>query len=297
MEGKDQIKELFSEKLGNYEAKVNPDLWANVASQIGATSAAASTGMSLVAKWLIGLGISGAVATASILYFNSTEKSTEVQLAEDQTINVSEEKVDSKEENSVESSVVNNEVKANPEEVLPSNESEVPQNEEQTELEVPPFDLPSTLLDRDQLVPEIVVEDPEIPKTDENTVVTEEHPNSTVNEEETQEETAEEIPAINEASESNITYSINKLPNVFTPDGDRVNDEFFIESEGLLDFNIVVISNTNQIVFTSQNPDFRWDGRDLKGEKVPSGTYMYYITAKDSNENPVKEFSSLTIRR
>lgn len=297
MEGKDQIKELFSEKLGNYEAKVNPDLWANVASQIGATSAAASTGMSLVARWLIGLGISGAVATASILYFNSTEKSTEVQLAEDQTINVSEEKVDSNEENSVESSVVNNEVEASPEEVLPSNESEVPQNEDQTELEVPPFDLPSTLLDRDQLVPEIVVEDPEITEVDENTTVTEEEPDVAVNEEQAQEEAEEETPEIIEASESNITYSINKLPNVFTPDGDRVNDEFFIESEGLLDFNIVVISNTNQIVFTSQNPDFRWDGKDVKGEKVPSGTYMYYITAKDSNDNPVKEFSSLTIRR
>ena len=68
MEGKDNIKELFSQKLGSYEAKVNPELWAKISTQVaaGATTAVA-TGLSLFAKVAIGLGISAAAITTVII--------------------------------------------------------------------------------------------------------------------------------------------------------------------------------------------------------------------------------------
>lgn len=100
-----------------------------------------------------------------------------------------------------------------------------------------------------------------------------------------------------ELDESKTTYTIESLPNIFTPDGDGINDEFFLKSDGLYNFNVVVLNSANQTVFTSQDPNFRWDGKDLRGNPIPSGNYMYYITATDSAGNPIKEFSYLTVKR
>ena len=76
MKGRDEIKELFSEKLGNYEAKVNPELWTNIASQIGAATAttAASTGISFLTKWIIGASIASAVAVTTIIVVNNADE-------------------------------------------------------------------------------------------------------------------------------------------------------------------------------------------------------------------------------
>lgn len=73
MEGKDNIKELFSQKLGNYEAKVNPELWAKISSQVaaGATTTVA-TGLSLFTKIAIGVGVSAA-AIATVVLLNSND--------------------------------------------------------------------------------------------------------------------------------------------------------------------------------------------------------------------------------
>ena len=77
MEGKDNIKELFSQKLGNYEAKVNPELWAKISSQVaaGATTTVA-TGLSLFTKIAIGVGVSAA-AIATVVVLNASEASIE----------------------------------------------------------------------------------------------------------------------------------------------------------------------------------------------------------------------------
>ena len=65
---------------------------------------------------------------------------------------------------------------------------------------------------------------------------------------------------------------------------------FFITSEGLQDFTIVVFDDKQKVVFESNNPNFKWDGIDKFGNKVSSGTYGYYIIAQDSNGNKVNKF-------
>ena len=77
MKGRDEIQELFSEKLGNYEAKVDPSLWTNIASQIGgaATTAVVSTGLSIFSKWVIALSVASAVVLTTIVVLNNTNES------------------------------------------------------------------------------------------------------------------------------------------------------------------------------------------------------------------------------
>ncbi len=66
------------------------------------------------------------------------------------------------------------------------------------------------------------------------------------------------------------------IPNVFTPDGDGINDFFEIKAKGI-DFQKVVVYNRfGQVVFESSDPEFRWEGGH--GTKpAENGVYLYLI--------------------
>ena len=59
-----------------------------------------------------------------------------------------------------------------------------------------------------------------------------------------------------------VVGKITLLPTFFTPNGDGSNDEFFIQSEGLHDFSIVILDESGGILFESNDVNFTWDGRD-----------------------------------
>ena len=72
------------------------------------------------------------------------------------------------------------------------------------------------------------------------------------------------------------------IPNVFTPDGDGINDIFLLTGLEPLSANlppdncddkflyISIINRAGKEVFRSENREFQWDGGD-----APSGTYYY----------------------
>lgn len=69
---------------------------------------------------------------------------------------------------------------------------------------------------------------------------------------------------------------IYELPNTFTPNGDGQNDLFipypycFVEQ---VDFK--VFNRWGELVFQTQDPDLNWDGKNLRGTDLPTGTYYY----------------------
>ncbi|BAV09309.1 CHU large protein [Filimonas lacunae] len=71
-------------------------------------------------------------------------------------------------------------------------------------------------------------------------------------------------------------------PNVFTPNGDGINDKWIIE--GLSDYITSKVQVTNrygQTVYTSTGYSRPWDGT-MNGQPLPAGTYYYIITDKTS---------------
>jgi gliding motility-associated-like protein len=86
-----------------------------------------------------------------------------------------------------------------------------------------------------------------------------------------------------------VTEFIN-IPNVFTPDGDGVNDFFFINNSGLSEFSLEVFNRWGIKVFTADAPNMQWDGRSTSGVELSDGTYFYIlratsVTAKDYSQN------------
>ena len=77
------------------------------------------------------------------------------------------------------------------------------------------------------------------------------------------------------------------VPNVFTPNGDGVNDVFTIESQAVLGSctNMFIFNRWGQKVFESFGNDIVWSGRNFSGEECTIGTYFYVIRVKDMEFN------------
>lgn len=72
------------------------------------------------------------------------------------------------------------------------------------------------------------------------------------------------------------------IPNIFTPNGDGINDVFKIEN--LPENSTVTIYNRWGIqIFESTKPKTFWDGRTTSGEQCSEGVYFYIINTKEKS--------------
>lgn len=93
-----------------------------------------------------------------------------------------------------------------------------------------------------------------------------------------------------------------KIPNVFTPDGDGLNDYFIVESKSLRYINVEVFSRSGKLVYTFYGEgqplkDWKgWDGNiNNTSIKASPGVYFYVIHAfgwddKDYNSKEQRGF-------
>ncbi len=85
------------------------------------------------------------------------------------------------------------------------------------------------------------------------------------------------------------------LPNVFTPNGDGINDYFKIlplppgEVLYLDTYTITIYDRWGKEMFTSTNPNNYWNGNTESGNKVPDGVYYYIINATCQNTTYKKD--------
>lgn len=74
-----------------------------------------------------------------------------------------------------------------------------------------------------------------------------------------------------------------KIPNVFTPNGDGVNDFFQVVGNGIEEMEISIFNRWGNLVFESKKAS--WDGRATSGGLCKNDTYFYTIRFKQSG-NP-----------
>ena len=309
---KDNIKELFNQKLSGHEAPVNPELWNAISSQIGTAGAATSAVAikSIILKSVIGISVAS-IAIASYIYITNPEESIEStnptpslikkdnKLDQEEPLLLEEPKVlikahddDVNKKTSIKSSKViitpKNDILLNEDQ---SSATPIVANEEEVKL-----NNQNEITRQDNVKPIINNTKSDV----EEQIITTGTPDDIIVEEsEGSEETPLpfKTPAVVQAEDENITKSRIIMPNVFTPNGDGSNDLLFIESELLTGFSVVVLDLNNQVIFKSSDPNFKWDGRMLNGDMAPSGTYVYYVTAIDQFGNAVQKHSSLRINR
>lgn len=72
---------------------------------------------------------------------------------------------------------------------------------------------------------------------------------------------------------------IQYIPNVFTPNGDAINDYFRFEASGFTEIEVIVIDQSGNQVAKFTDPAQGWDGNLKTGAEAKEGTYLYTIFA------------------
>ena len=73
------------------------------------------------------------------------------------------------------------------------------------------------------------------------------------------------------------------VPNTFTPDGDRFNNDLIISTIGIQTLDVSIFNRWGESIYTSNELEFIWDGTYL-GRYVPDGTYTYKIKFLTNSE-------------
>ena len=278
MENSDKIKDLFREQLGSHEVPVRPELWEAVSAKVAAGSVA-SSGFSIVSKLII-----GAVSTAAIVtgvYLISQEKEEISKPESKSAVVLQEERLSENKENVDLFDKDKNKTVS----VEEKGKNEDQENQTQTvakdTLQTKTIPSYTPLKER---------------KREEKTVVVESQENKENKEKEARvrEEQAENTGIKQEKQSIEVV-----LPNVFSPNNDGQHDEFFIDFKdyAIQDFNLVIMDKSNKVVYTSNDPNFSWNGMDLNGNPVQPGTYLYYFMGVLNDKTPISKFSSLQIIR
>lgn len=73
-----------------------------------------------------------------------------------------------------------------------------------------------------------------------------------------------------------------EAPNAFSPNGNSMNDEFFVyPNPYVTDFEIYIYSRWGELLFQSNDQNFRWNGI-YRGTLLQIGTYVYVMRFKSS---------------
>lgn len=69
-------------------------------------------------------------------------------------------------------------------------------------------------------------------------------------------------------------------PNVFTPDGDNINDIFFLTSQFTTELTLVITNRWGNVMYEGIGANPAWDGQSQGGQDAEEGVYFYKYTAK-----------------
>jgi gliding motility-associated-like protein len=87
------------------------------------------------------------------------------------------------------------------------------------------------------------------------------------------------------------------VPNVFTPNGDNINDEFGFVASGITELSCDIYNRWGQKVKTLTSATDKWDGKLDNGNAAADGTYYYMVIAKSFDGKPHNSEGYLTIMR
>jgi gliding motility-associated-like protein len=89
-----------------------------------------------------------------------------------------------------------------------------------------------------------------------------------------------------------------EIPNVFSPNGDQVNDLFFLKLANLSELHFTIYDRWGQLVYELANgPNIAWDGRNQYGKNVAEGTYYYTVKAKGRDGKDFEMKGNVTLVR
>lgn len=86
------------------------------------------------------------------------------------------------------------------------------------------------------------------------------------------------------------------IPEMFTPDGDGVNDMLYVNTIGYGAIEFKLFNRFGQLVFSTDDSDIGWDGR-INGQLQKPDTYVYTLVLEVSDDETISEKGTIQLVR
>lgn len=96
-----------------------------------------------------------------------------------------------------------------------------------------------------------------------------------------------------------VTVTVNcnfGIPNVFTPNGDGINDYFDVVTGATTKYNMMIFNRWGLKIFTSTDQNVLWDGKTSGGSDCSDGVYYYLFTGEQGGKE-LKQHGTITLLR
>jgi gliding motility-associated-like protein len=81
-----------------------------------------------------------------------------------------------------------------------------------------------------------------------------------------------------------------EIPNVFTPNGDDINDRLIAKTSGLVEkIELKIFNRYGVLIFQTEEPKINWDGT-YKGKIVSPGVYFYQCEVYERRITGLEQF-------
>lgn len=290
--GLENIDEVFKQAFDGFEANVDPSVWTNIQSSIatGTTPPTdlVSTTVATTATKAVALKIAAAVIAVSTIatatYFvvtsNQTKEVVAEKITEQPTVELIEETLPII--NEVEEASTN----ITKEKILVVNQVVEDKNNLKEDKKALPFEEPAIGNISD--VGTNKNNEKTTTKENDNPVVDDKEPPTKVEKTEPPKETKKTVEQTatppQPEPKKNVVIA-NTISNIFTPNGDGINDVFKITGENIDKMEILVMDKTGKDLFWLRSVEDEWQGKDMGGYDLPSGLYFIAGSVKDKEGN------------
>jgi gliding motility-associated-like protein len=86
------------------------------------------------------------------------------------------------------------------------------------------------------------------------------------------------------------------VPNIFSPDGNGVNDVLFVDGKNIQEVNLQVYNRWGNLVFESNSLSKGWDGT-YQGQPVNQGVFVYLVTGRYKDGDGFEQKGTITVVR
>lgn len=94
-----------------------------------------------------------------------------------------------------------------------------------------------------------------------------------------------------------VAESFLEVPNVFTPNGDNLNDAFVVKHRSIVEFSLMIYDRWGKLIAEIPTVTSSWDGTLSSGKKASDGTYFYKLKAKGADDKVYDLTGFLTLLR
>ena len=104
------------------------------------------------------------------------------------------------------------------------------------------------------------------------------------------------VDTINVQGFENQIDNWSGMYNVFSPNGDEVNNIFtFADNHSIINFNAIIYNRWGKKIYEWNDPKLGWNGKSIQGDEASEGVYFYSMKSigKDGTEYELKGSISL----